>query len=345
MRAVYPVASYVTVNISSPNTRDLRQLQQGPELDQLLGALKAEQRKLAGAHGRRVPLAVKIAPDLDAGQITAIAGPLQRHGVEAVIATNTTTARDGVSGMPYAGEAGGVSGAPLTAHATRVVREISQALNGAIPVIAVGGVMSGADALEKMAAGASLVSSTPDSCIAALRWCASASRHSAARTNLSPLRTRRTSRKDNESNHESRTPTLSLPLGKGEGWEGVTNHGSMTPGYVSAPAVAVIDEQTCIGCTLCIQACPVDAIVGAEKLMHTVIAAECTGCKLCLPPCPVDCITMAETGEKWTHEERVKRARQYRRRHEARTSRLSASGEKSRRPGRRTATSAGSARR
>lgn len=97
---------------------------------------------------------------------------------------------------------------------------------------------------------------------------------------------------------------------------------------VKSPAVAVIDEQTCIGCTLCIQACPVDAIVGAEKLMHTVIAAECTGCKLCLPPCPVDCITMAETGETWTHEERMRRARQYRGRHEARTSRLAGEREK-----------------
>ena len=97
---------------------------------------------------------------------------------------------------------------------------------------------------------------------------------------------------------------------------------------VKSPAVAVIDEQTCIGCTLCIQACPVDAIVGAEKLMHTVIAAECTGCKLCLPPCPVDCITMAETGENWTHEVRMKRARQYRRRHEARNSRLAGEREK-----------------
>jgi dihydroorotate dehydrogenase len=157
LRKVYPVASYVTVNISSPNTRDLRQLQQGPELDQLLGSLKAEQRKLADVHGRRVPLAVKIAPDLDPGQITAIAGLLERHGVEAVIATNTTTARDGVSGMPHSGEAGGLSGAPLTARSTRVVREISQALNGAIPVIAAGGVISGADAREKIAAGASLV--------------------------------------------------------------------------------------------------------------------------------------------------------------------------------------------
>jgi electron transport complex protein RnfB len=91
---------------------------------------------------------------------------------------------------------------------------------------------------------------------------------------------------------------------------------------VRSPLVAVIDEQTCIGCTLCIEACPVDAIVGAARLMHTVIAAECTGCKLCLPPCPVDCITMTETGEAWTHEERLRRASQYRRRYEARTERL-----------------------
>jgi Na+-translocating ferredoxin:NAD+ oxidoreductase subunit B len=89
-----------------------------------------------------------------------------------------------------------------------------------------------------------------------------------------------------------------------------------------APPVAVIDEETCIGCTLCIQACPVDAIVGAAKLMHTVIAAECTGCKLCLPPCPVDCIAMAETGAAWAHPERKGRANQYRRRHEARKARL-----------------------
>src|SRR3970040_3195349 len=96
----------------------------------------------------------------------------------------------------------------------------------------------------------------------------------------------------------------------------------MAQGPARAPRVAVIDEEACIGCTLCIEACPVDAIVGAARLMHTVIAVECTGCKLCLPPCPVDCITMTETGEAWTHKERLRRASQYRRRYEARKERL-----------------------
>jgi electron transport complex protein RnfB len=96
----------------------------------------------------------------------------------------------------------------------------------------------------------------------------------------------------------------------------------MTESTAQAPPVAVIDEQACIGCTLCIEACPVDAIVGAARLMHTVIAAECTGCKLCLPPCPVDCIAMVESGEAWTHEVRLERAAQYRRRYQARTERL-----------------------
>jgi len=157
LRKVYPVASYVTVNISSPNTRDLRQLQHGAELDQLLGALKSEQRKLADAHGKRVPLAVKIAPDLDAEQITAIAELLMRHSVEAVIATNTTTARDGVAGMAHSDEDGGLSGAPINERATEVVRGLARSLDGALPVIGVGGIMSGADAREKVAAGASLV--------------------------------------------------------------------------------------------------------------------------------------------------------------------------------------------
>jgi dihydroorotate dehydrogenase len=157
LRAVYPVASYVAVNVSSPNTRDLRQLQQGPALDDLLGALKTEQRKLAGRHSRHVPLAVKIAPDLDAGQIAGMAKAFQHHRVDAVIATNTTTARDGTAGSAHAGEAGGLSGAPVTERSTRVVRDLARALRGAIPVIGVGGIMSDVDARDKIAAGASLV--------------------------------------------------------------------------------------------------------------------------------------------------------------------------------------------
>jgi dihydroorotate dehydrogenase len=135
----------------------LRQLQQAGELDRLLGAIKTEQHRLADAHGRQVPIAVKIAPDLDAQQIASIAGLLQRHRVEAVIATNTTTARDGAAGMAHADDTGGFSAAPHTARSTGVVREISRALQGAIPVIAVGGIMRGADAGDKIAAGASLV--------------------------------------------------------------------------------------------------------------------------------------------------------------------------------------------
>lgn len=157
LRKVYPLASYVTVNISSPNTRHLRELQQDTALDSLLGTLTKERRRLTLAHGKRVPLAVKIAPDLDTGQIESIAGLLRRHRVEAVIATNTTTARDGVAGLPHAEETGGLSGAPVTERSTRIVQELSRALHGEIPIIGVGGIMSGADARGKIAAGASLV--------------------------------------------------------------------------------------------------------------------------------------------------------------------------------------------
>ncbi len=157
LRKVYPLASYVTVNISSPNTKNLRELQQDEALGALLGALKAEQGRLADTHGKRVPLAVKIAPDLDDAQIAAIADLLRRHRVEAVIATNTTITRDGVEGMAHAAEAGGLSGAPVAGRSTRVVQELARALQGEIPIVGVGGIASGADARAKIAAGASLV--------------------------------------------------------------------------------------------------------------------------------------------------------------------------------------------
>jgi dihydroorotate dehydrogenase len=157
LRKVYSLASYITVNISSPNTKDLRELQRADELDYLLRALKAEQRQLADAHGKHVPLAVKIAPDLDNGQVRSIADALRRHSVEAVIATNTTIARDRVAGVANAEEAGGLSGAPLAPRATAVVKQLAGALDGEIPIIGVGGILGAEDARRRIEAGASLV--------------------------------------------------------------------------------------------------------------------------------------------------------------------------------------------
>ncbi|MCE2999931.1 MAG: quinone-dependent dihydroorotate dehydrogenase [Betaproteobacteria bacterium] len=157
LRKVYTHASYVTVNISSPNTKNLRQLQQSDELGALLGALEAERERLADRHGRRVPLALKIAPDLDDAQIAVIAELLVRHGIDAVIATNTTLSRTAVAALPHGNEAGGLSGAPLTAAAQEVTRKLATALAGALPVIGVGGIMCGADAQARMTAGASLI--------------------------------------------------------------------------------------------------------------------------------------------------------------------------------------------
>lgn len=154
---VYPLASYVAVNVSSPNTEKLRQLQESAELENLLGTLKAEQRRLAHQHGKYVPLALKIAPDLDAAQVSAIAGLVRKHAIDAVIATNTTIARDGVAGLANSTEAGGLSGAPLTHRSTAIIRQLNGALGGSVPIIGVGGIMSGADATQKIAAGASLV--------------------------------------------------------------------------------------------------------------------------------------------------------------------------------------------
>lgn len=154
---VYPVASYVTVNISSPNTKNLRQLQGESELDDLLGKLKSRQTALAEQYGRYVPLALKIAPDLDDGQLANIADALRRHRIDAVIATNTTLSREGVEGLAHAQEAGGLSGAPLREKSTAVIAALSKALAGELPIIAVGGVLEGRHAREKLEAGASLV--------------------------------------------------------------------------------------------------------------------------------------------------------------------------------------------
>ncbi len=153
----YPHASYITVNISSPNTKNLRQLQGASELDALLGALKSRQTALADRHGNYVPLALKIAPDLDQAQILDIADALRRHGIDGVIATNTTTGREGVETSPLAAEAGGLSGGPLFDKSTAVIRALALALAGELPIIAAGGITSGARARAKLDAGAALV--------------------------------------------------------------------------------------------------------------------------------------------------------------------------------------------
>ena len=157
LRAVYAYASYVAINISSPNTRDLRQLQGSRQLHDLLTQLKSEQKKLADQHGKYVPLVLKIAPDLDSEQVTEIASLLLRHQIDGVIATNTTVSRTSLEHLPQHIEAGGLSGAPLREKSTAVIRQLADVLQGAIPIIGVGGIMSGEDAVEKIDAGASLV--------------------------------------------------------------------------------------------------------------------------------------------------------------------------------------------
>jgi len=157
LRKVYALASYVTVNISSPNTKGLRLLQETQQLDGLLAALRAEREALAARHGKRVPLALKIAPDLDASQISAVADLLRKYGIDAVIATNTTVDRDTVAGVRHGDETGGLSGAPLTGKSTAVVAQLARELGRDVPVIAVGGIMTVADAASKIAAGAVLV--------------------------------------------------------------------------------------------------------------------------------------------------------------------------------------------
>ena len=154
---VYAHASYVAVNISSPNTQNLRDLQKDEALDALLSAIKLRQSELAQQHGKYVPIALKIAPDLDDAQIAAIAALLMMHRIDAVIATNTTLAREAVAGLQNADEAGGLSGAPVRAASTRVVSALARHLKNEVPIIGVGGILSGDDAQEKIDAGASLV--------------------------------------------------------------------------------------------------------------------------------------------------------------------------------------------
>jgi dihydroorotate dehydrogenase len=157
LEGVYPHADYVAVNISSPNTQNLRALQSDAALDALLQALQERRAQLTTRHGRRVPLFVKIAPDLDAEQVNAIAAALQRNGIDGVIATNTTITRDGVAHLLHGSEAGGLSGAPVFEASNRVIAQLRSALGAGFPIIGVGGVMSAADARAKLAAGADLV--------------------------------------------------------------------------------------------------------------------------------------------------------------------------------------------
>jgi dihydroorotate dehydrogenase len=157
MRKVYAHADYITVNISSPNTKNLRQLQGEDALNDLLAKLKSEQKLLADKHGKYVPVVLKIAPDMEAGQVAQIARLLMRHHIDGVIATNTTLSREGVGSLSHGTESGGLSGAPVRDKSTAVIRQLAAELQGVLPIIGVGGILSGADAVEKLRAGASLV--------------------------------------------------------------------------------------------------------------------------------------------------------------------------------------------
>ncbi len=157
LRKVYAHADYVAVNLSSPNTPGLRQLQHGEALNRLLAALKTEQSRLSAEYGRRVPVAVKIAPDLNEAELKEIARLLLSHEMDGVIATNTTQGRAGVEHLRHAGETGGLSGAPLRQMSTDIIRQLAALLENRIPIIGCGGIMSPEDAVEKLQAGASLV--------------------------------------------------------------------------------------------------------------------------------------------------------------------------------------------
>jgi len=157
LEGVYPHADYVTVNISSPNTQNLRALQSDAALDALLSAIAERREALATRHAKRVPVFVKIAPDLDEAQVAVIAATLQRHGMDGVIATNTTISRAAVQGMRHSEETGGLSGAPVLEASNQVIRQLRAALGSRFPIIGVGGVMSAEDAVSKVRAGADVV--------------------------------------------------------------------------------------------------------------------------------------------------------------------------------------------
>lgn len=157
LRKVYRYADYITVNISSPNTPGLRNLQYGEALDNLLVGLKNEQTKLHQEHRKYVPIAVKIAPDMSDEEIESIASSLLKSGMDGVIATNTTLSRDAVNGLPHAEEAGGLSGAVLTERSLEVTRQLATTLAGQLPIISVGGIKDAASAQARLDAGASLV--------------------------------------------------------------------------------------------------------------------------------------------------------------------------------------------
>ncbi len=157
LQAAYPHADYIAVNISSPNTAGLRNLQNEDNLEELLHTLKAEQTLLAEKHGRYVPIALKIAPDLDDGQIAAIARLVLEHKFDAVIATNTTITRTGIANDPLAHQSGGLSGRPLKSLSTEIIRRLYSHLQGNVPIIGVGGIENADDAWDKLVAGADLI--------------------------------------------------------------------------------------------------------------------------------------------------------------------------------------------
>lgn len=157
LEKVYPHADYITVNISSPNTKGLRDLQGVEQLDGLLGVLNARRRELANEHQKQVPLVVKVAPDLEDEQIPGIANAVVKNQFDGLIATNTTISRDAVKGLRHAGEQGGLSGAPIRQRANHVLAAFRNALPAEIALIGTGGITDGEDAAEKMRLGADLV--------------------------------------------------------------------------------------------------------------------------------------------------------------------------------------------